>query len=125
MPHLANSWRFRLDRGPNWLFVRLQPDGGSGCDETELAERVAELMDQHFTDRLVLEMHDVDLPTSLLLGQIVKLHKQVHARGGLMRMCGATPHTRDVLAISRLDTRIPLFADRFEAVRGGLPHKPR
>ena len=125
MPHLAHSWRFRLDRGPNWLFVRLQPDGSNGCDETELAQRVAELMDQHFTDRLVLEMYDVDLPTSLLLGQIVKLHKQVHARGGLMRMCGASPFTRDVLTISRLDTRIPLFADRFEAVRGGLPHKPR
>ena len=125
MPSLTSSWRLNLDRGTNWLIVRLSPESGEGCEEFRLAEQIAELLDQHFTDRIVLELDEVELLTSSLLRQLLKLHRRVAGRGGLMRICGVSPANRDVLRTSRLDRRFPIFADRFEAVRGHRPTKPR
>ncbi len=125
MPSLTSSWRLNLDRGPNWLIVRLSPESGEGCDESKLAEQIAELLEQHFTDRIVLELDEVELLTSLLLGQLLKLHQRVDARGGLMRLCGVSPANRTVLHTSRLDRRLPAFTDRFEAVQGHRPTQPR
>lgn len=127
MPGLANAWRFHLDRGPNWLFVRLLPDADEkGCDEAHLASRLGDLLDQHFTNRLVLELDGVELLSSLFLGQLVRLKKRIDTGGGVMRVCGLSPSNQDVLRLSRLDNRIPLFANRRDAVHGHRPpHKPR
>jgi anti-anti-sigma factor len=115
----------QLDRGPDCLIVRLRPDFGSGCDDTELADRLTDLLDQHLTQRLVLEMNDVDLLTSLLLGQLVDLSNRVRAQGGMVRLCGLSPDNQYVLRTTRLDRRLPHYADRLQAVHGGLPSQPR
>lgn len=125
MPSLTTSWRLNLDRGPNWLIVRLSPESGEGCQESELAEQIAELLEQHFTDRVVLELEEVEALSSQLLSQLLKLHRRVVAHGGLMRLCGVSPANRAVLKTNRLDRRFPHFADRFEAVRGYRPTQPR
>jgi anti-anti-sigma factor len=126
MPHLlTSSWQLRLERGPNCLFVRLCPDGGRGCDESRLSQRLTNLLDQHLTNRLVLEMDQVDLLNSLLLGQLVELSNHVRTQGGMVRLCGLSPANQDVLRTTRLDRRLPHYADRLGAVHTTMPSKPR
>jgi anti-anti-sigma factor len=122
---LADSWRFRVERGPNCLFVRLCPHFGRGCDDNDLAKELASLLDQHLTNRLVLELDDVDLLTSLLLGQLVDLSNRVRTQGGMVRLCGLSADNQYVLRTTRLDRRLPCYADRIDAVHGGLPAQPR
>jgi anti-anti-sigma factor len=122
---LTSSWQLQLERGPNCLFVRLCPDGSRGCDDSELSERLADLLDQHLTNRLVLEMDQVDLLNSLLLGQLVNLSNRVRTQGGMIRLCGLSPLNQGVLCTTRLDRRLPHYADRLGAVHGTVPAKPR
>jgi anti-anti-sigma factor len=126
MPQLLTSaWQFLLDRGPNCLFVRLCPDPQCGCDGSELSERLADLLDQHLANRLVLEMDEVDLLNSLLLGQLVDLSNRVRTQGGMLRLCGLSPANQDVLRTTRLDRRLPHYTDRLGAVHSTVPAKPR
>ena len=126
MPHvLGSSWQLQLDRGPNCLFVRLCPEAGQGCDDAELSQRLAALLDEHFTNRLVLEMDQVDLLNSLLLGQLADLSNRMRTQGGMIRLCGLSPFNQGVLRTTRLDRRLPHYANRREAVYGGVPVKPK
>src|SRR5437867_4264623 len=110
MPRLlGSSWQLQLDRGPNCLLVRLCPELGHGFDESELSERLADLLNQHFTNRLVLEMDQVDLLNSLLLGQLADLSNRVRAQGGMIRLCGLSPFNQSVLHTVRLDRRLPHY----------------
>jgi len=122
---LTSSWQLQLDRGPNCLFVRLCPDDGPGCDESQLSGRLANLMDEHLANRLVLEMDQVELLDSMLLAQLADLSSRVKARGGLIRLCGLSPSNEAVLRTTRLDRRLPHYANRFDAVHGAVPAKPR
>ena len=100
-----------VDRGPDWLFVRLRPDHEHLDD---IAERLWKLMNQHFVRRLVLEMDEVDFLPSLLMGQLVMLHKRVLQHGGgastvrpysTVRRCATPLPTRSSLATFRLPRR--------------------
>ncbi len=121
---LSCAWQLVLERGPDCLFVRLCP-AGRGCEESELSERLTDLLDQHLTNRLVLEMDQVDLLNSLLLGQLADLSNHVRTQGGMLRLCGLSAFNQDVLRTTRLDRRLPHYADRLNAVHSTVPAKPR
>ena len=118
------GWTIDLERGPDWLFVRLRPPDGI-AHEVPLAETIWELMDQSFSRRIVLEMDNVRLLRSWVIAEIVKLHKRVCADGGLLRLCGMTDSNQEVLRISRLDDRFPQYGSRGDAVMGRRPLQPR
>jgi anti-anti-sigma factor len=103
----------------------LCPHFGRGCDDHELAKELTSLLDQHLTNRLVLELDDVDLLTSLLLGQLVDVSNRVRTQGGMIRLCGLSADNQSVLRTTRLDRRLPHYADRLDAVHGSLPAHPR
>jgi anti-anti-sigma factor len=115
-----------VERGPNWLLIRvrrLDPDDVCG---PILAERIWSLMEQHLTDRLVLELDQVPLLTSHMIGQLIALYRRITEHEGVMRLCGLSPRNRAVLHQCRLDERLPAYADRQEAVLGTrLPRRPR
>ncbi len=124
MLDLAPGWQFDLDRGPDWLFVRLRcTDESQGCDPP-LAERLWELLRQHFTSRMVLELDDVNRLHSWTLGQLVNLNQRVSTNGGVLRLCGLSESNSQVLKASNLDRFLPVFTDRQEAV-GFRPRLPR
>ncbi len=125
MVTLASGWHFTVDRGPDWLFVRLIPPDNPLEDSAGLADELWKLLQQQFVHRLVLEMDQVRLLGSSLLGQLVLLHKRIHTHGGLMRLCGLAAQNADVLRASRLDSRFPNYAGREQAVLGHRPHQPR
>lgn len=126
MLQMAPGWNLDVERGPDWLFVRLRCLSENIWDAPPLAETLWSLLEQHFTYRLVLECDEVQWLHTTLLGQLVLLHKRLAMHGGTLRLCGLTPANREVLRSCRLDSRLPTFADRAEAVLGAAsPLKPR
>jgi anti-anti-sigma regulatory factor len=123
---LSTGWDIEVDRGPDWLFVRLhEPSGGLiGGAEFDLADRLWEIVEQNFARRLVVELDDVSILPSYLVGQLVKLHKRFVSKGGIMRICGVSPHCAQVLTLHRLTERLHPYGSREEAVLG-VRAKPR
>ncbi len=112
-----------VDRGPDWLLVRVRIDPAAP-GVPPLAERLWSLARQHFTYRLVLDLDGVRLLNSPLIGQLIDLHRRFKKHDGVLRLCGLSPHNRQVLHTCRLDERLMPYGDRKEAVMGG-PHPVR
>ena len=115
------GWELDVDRGPDWLFVRLRPPQQGSSGEVDLAGPIWRMMEQSFTHRAVLEMDQVTLLRSWLIGELVKLHKRVAADGGLLRLAGLSNNNQEVLRLSRLDNRFPQYDNRTSAVMGRRP----
>jgi anti-anti-sigma factor len=115
-----------VERGPDWLLVRVRRLDLSQPDCPPLAERVWCLMEQHFIHRLVLELDQVPLFNSRLIGQLIQLYRRIVERDGVMRLCGLSPRNLAVLHQCRLDERLPAYEDRQEAILGSAySRKPR
>jgi anti-sigma B factor antagonist len=119
-------WDFEVERGPDWLFVRPHRLSTSDAGSLRLTDEVWHLLEQHLMHRLVLEMDDIGHLDSNLVGQLLSLFKRIHARDGMMRVCGLSSANADVLHACRLDSHFPCYADRGEAVMGqSHPRQPR
>lgn len=125
MLDVAHGWTVDVDRGPDWLFVRLHGPTSGSTEGNELAEMLWNLLRQHFTNRLVLDLDDLPILKSQLIGQLVLLYKRIHADGGLMRLCGLSAGNQDALRVCRLGDRFPSYRNREDAVMGHLPGRPR
>lgn len=117
----ATGWDFVVERGPDWLFIRLIPPRGGDTGEQPLAEEIWETLSQHFMHRLVLELDDVTILRSWLIGQLVILHKRVTAASGMMRLAGLSSSNHEALRIARMADRFPQYPDRTAAVMGRRP----
>jgi anti-anti-sigma factor len=123
---IAPGCELDVERGPDWLLVRVANLDLAEPDAPPLAERIWRLLQQHFTYRLVLELDQVCLLTSRLIAQLVQLHRRIEQRSGVMRLCGLSEENREVLHTCRLDDRLTAFQDRQAAVMGReLPRQPR
>lgn len=123
---LASGWGIDVERGPDWLFVRLEaPEYTLFADNCQLAERLWELLQQNFTRRLVIELAPPFILSSYVVGQLVLLHKRVSSEGGIVRICGLSPECEQVLRLHRLEDRLYPYRNREEAVMGARPGKPR
>ena len=94
---VAPGCELEVERGPDWLFVRVADSDQSELQTPPLAERVWNILRQHFTYRLVLELDQVSSLTSRLVAELVQLHRRVEEHGGVMRLCGLSPSNRQVL----------------------------
>jgi len=119
------SWSYDVDRGPDWVFVRLHPGDGGMIDAISLAERMWSVLEQSFTYRLVLELDEVPIMQSYLIAQLVMLAKRIHVHGGLLRLCGLTTANQEVIRLCRLDGCLPHYGNRGDAVMGHRPLQPR
>jgi anti-anti-sigma factor len=123
---IAPGCELDVERGPDWLLVRVANLDLAEPDVPPLAERVWRVLQQHFTYRLVLELDQVCLLTSRLIGQLVQLHRRIEEHGGVMRLCGLSSQNCDVLHTCRLDDRLTAYEDRRAAVMGReRPLQPR
>ena len=126
MSAIASGCELDVERGPDWLLVRVGSLDMAEPDAIPLAEQVWSLLRQHFTYRLVLELDQIDLLTGGLVGQLVQLQRRIEKHGGLMRLCGLSPDNRQVLQTCGLDDRFLPYQDRQEAIMGGeRPRLPR
>jgi anti-sigma B factor antagonist len=122
---VAHEWSVEIDRGPDWMFLRLQPPRNGDTGEIPLAEMIWEKLEQSFCYRAVLELENVKFLRSWLVGELVRLHKRIAAHGGMLRLSGLSPANQDVLRICRLDDHFPAYRNRTDAVMGYRPPKPR
>lgn len=122
---LTADWQMELERGPDWVFIRLLSSEQAGWQGAGLAEALWNVMQTQMASRLVLHMDHVPMLRSEMLGELVRLHKRIHARGGLLRLCGLSPSNQQVLQLSQLSNLIPSYASREEAVLGYRPGNPR
>lgn len=120
---VASGCDLDVERGPDWLLVRVRHLDLDAADCPPLAEQIWGLMEQHFTYRLVLELDEVPLLNSHAIGQLIKLHRCVAEHEGVMRVCGLSPHNRTVLHQCRLDERLPPYEDRQAAILASLGYR--
>jgi anti-anti-sigma regulatory factor len=125
MLDLAGQWSVDVERGPDWLFVRVHSPPDSSAEPVDLADRVWRLLEQQFTYRLVLELDDVPVLSSYFLGQLVMLHKRIHAHDGMLRLSGLTDEALEVMRGCRLQHSFSRYSTREDAVMGHVPNKPR
>jgi anti-anti-sigma regulatory factor len=116
MFHASRDWRFDVEIGSGWLFLRLFPSDEE--QSPSLAERIWAVADEHSIYRFVIELSDDLLLTSALIGQLVLLHKRSHQQGGLTRLCGLSPDTYQVIETMRLADRFPNYESREQAMAG-------
>jgi anti-anti-sigma factor len=115
MEEVCEDWGLDVHRGPDWLFVRLKP---GTQDPGDMADKLWNLADRHFIYRMVLEMDQVDVLPSRLMGQLVTLQKRVRQRQGALRLCGLRDECAEALHFCRLDQALPAFESREAAVLG-------
>ncbi|MEX0936526.1 MAG: STAS domain-containing protein [Pirellulales bacterium] len=125
MVQTATDWQLEVDRGPDWLFIRLQPPEARYTEAPDLVERLWSLISAHFTYRIVLEVDDLKVLPSFLIGQLVMLQKRLHQHGGLLRLCGLSAACQQTLHTCRLDDNLRSYETREHAVLGRRPMQPR
>lgn len=112
---VCEEWGVDVDRGPDWLFVKLRPGRETPHD---LGEQLWKAADCHFIYRLVLEMEDVEILPSQVIGELVLLQRRLMKRGGGLRLCGLSPECAQVIHFCRLDSALPNYDNREDAVLG-------
>jgi len=118
---LAPEWATEIERGPDWLFIRLSPPPHCERDEAPLAKMIWQKLEQCFCYRVVLELDEVDFLPSWMIGELVRLHKRVTTQGGMLRLCGISPEAELALRICRLHDCFPAYRNRTDAVMGSRP----
>ncbi|OHB81522.1 MAG: hypothetical protein A2V98_01345 [Planctomycetes bacterium RBG_16_64_12] len=121
---IAPGWELEVDRGPGWLLAKLKSGDVNASDTPPLADELWSMLERHFVYRVVLDLDEIELLHSYLLGQLVLLDKRVREHGGMMRLCGLSSFNQRVLRLHGLDVRFPTYGDLEEAVMG-FSRKPR
>ena len=124
MPTIASGWKLDVERGPDWLLVKVKDLNSQASGRVTLADNLWEMLQRHFTYRLVLEMDQVSVLDSHLIGQLMRLYKRIRRHSGVMRLCGLSPYNLHVLETCRLNDRLVTFHNREEAVMGRC-HSPQ
>ena len=104
---VASGCDLDVERGPDWLLVRVRHLDLGKSDYPLLAEQIWSLLEQHFVYRLVLELDQVPMLNSGMIGQLVQLYRLICEHDGVMRLCGVSQRNRAVLHQCHLDERLP------------------
>lgn len=123
---LAPGWRTELDRGPDWLFVRLYGPDGEDAEAAGLADSLVVLLQEELTRRMVLELDQLEELSEDFVEELIQLHELLESNGGLLRLCGLSRAHQEALRALDSHCRLPHYRDREEAVMGFYrPGKPR
>jgi anti-anti-sigma factor len=125
MVEVAEGWRLETESAGEWLIVRIGRDGDGAASEPALASSIWALAERQERSRLIVELDGAVPLTSLLVGQLLLLHKRAHLAGGALRLCSLAPANERVLQLMGLAERLPSFPNREAALAGGPFHKPR
>jgi len=123
---VAAGYEFDVDRGPDWLWIRIRSLETGSLPAASLAEQLKKLVDKHFIYRIVLELHRVPELSSQLIGELVQLSRYIQKHDGVLRVCGLSPEGRAMLEICDLDDICLAYENREEAILGSCgPRVPR
>lgn len=107
-----------VERGPNWLFVKLRPHGKPLDRVPQIADKLWAIASRHFIYRLVLELDELETMPSELMAQLVLLQERLSQCDGALRICGLSPDCEVTLTDCQVNSALPNHSTRAEAVMG-------
>lgn len=116
--HNVDGLELNVDRGPNWLFVKLRSRGTAPSAVSQLADKLWSIASRHFIYRLVLELDDLDAMPSGMMAQLVLLQEKLHQCDGALRICGLSHECEETLCNCHLHISLPNHTSREHAVMG-------
>lgn len=119
----SGGWDVAVERGPDWLFLRLERGGGSQV-QRPLAERLMQIIRVNHAHRVVLEFDGVEPLDDAILDAIAVVGSRVRDQSGLIRVCGLSAGGVRRLESSDQAGDIPHFESRSAAVgprSGAMP----
>jgi anti-anti-sigma regulatory factor len=123
--HVVDGLEMDVDRGPNWLFVKLRAKEKDPLNEVpQIAEKLWSISTRHFIYRLVLELEELEELPSGMMTQLVELQKRLAQCGGALRICGLSPECEESLHSFQLDCALPNHPSREKAVMGSGEFAP-
>lgn len=125
MTTLSLGWDLDVTQGEGWLIIRPRPHSPHTPELVPLSDEILKLVEWCWVNRVILVLDGLDLLTSFVVGQLIKLHRQLEIQGGIMRLCGVNPKHRQVLQRVGMAECLPIYEDIQDAVMGGFPCKPR
>jgi hypothetical protein len=95
--------KLTVDRGPNWLFVKLHTRRNWTHELPHLADELWSIAERHFIYRLLLELEELrSIPTGLI-EQLLMLNERLADSGGALRISGLTAKCARALRGAGLD----------------------
>ena len=115
-PAQDRDWELKAERGPDWLFVRLEAGPPAAGIETDLTESIWGMICEHHANRVVLEFEGVRQIDESVLGTIAEIGMRIRDAGGLVRICGLSQATLPRLQRGASPAAVPCFRTRSEAI---------
>ncbi len=112
------GYELDVDRGPDWLWIKVRSVDTGSSPPVSLAKQVKELFERHFIYRVMLDLHGVPELSSQLIGELVQLDQQILKHDGVLRICGLSSEGRAMLEVCRLDDLCLAYETRDEAILG-------
>jgi len=108
------------DWSENIVLVNIAPEPDM-CDEIKA---VTDIVRQRKNCSVVIDFSDADIITSSSLAQLLRLQKILDDNNQQFVLCGTSPKTRGIFAVTGLDKVFEFVEDRFVALAGlQLTHK--
>jgi hypothetical protein len=116
--HVVDGLEMNVDRGPNWLFVKLRSDKKAARATTpKIADKLWSISSRHFIYRLVVEMDEVERLPKSWVDELTDLQQRLAECGGALRLCGMSPECEETMT-SQSERTLTNHATRTEAVMG-------
>jgi hypothetical protein len=122
MVSIAGGYELDVDRGPNWLFVKVQPTAKPTKQASQIADEIWSISSRHFIYRLVLELDQFDTVPEDLIDQILTLQERLAERGGSLKLCGVSPECEGQIHERHLEESLRIHESRVHAVLGNSTH---
>jgi anti-anti-sigma factor len=121
-----HPWWLDIEQFNETLVVRFtQPgplDEGTGY---ALSQYLSSLVKRQGGRHLVLNFGHVDYVTSMIIGRLLALNKELAGRKGRLTLCGVTAQLRELFDLVRLPMLIPLYETEEEALEALTALKAR
>jgi anti-anti-sigma regulatory factor len=109
------TWELAAERGPDWLFVRLEAGSLGAAKGDKLADAIWDMIREHHANRVVLELDRIDSMDEPLIGAIAEVGNRIRREGGIIRACGLSQ--TDIERLEKTPASdVPHFGTRSEAV---------
>jgi len=113
------GWNLMVERGPDCLLVRFVGRITLRRGDLPLAEHLWNIMQRHFTHRLVLDFSGAERLTGYVVRQLIVLGARICDHEGLMRICGLSEYDQGMFRRYELRRhRLSSYGDRAEALLG-------
>lgn len=107
---------------PLGLVVRLE--GSASMHQVQVLEREMNRLAAGRPKLIILDLTRLEFIASLAMGQIVALNRTIKRFGGRVLIAGASDSVAKSFRHARLDTLMPMFATRDEAIAGATTSPP-